>query len=286
MFGKSVIDQATSAALAKAKSAINEREKIARLIDESHVAIQRSKEQLQEALAALGEVSAAAALAAEGQAPSSTERAAQEQISEIKLRIDVLQARAGALEGRLHATDDALVLVEDELGAARQAWRRDRVAAFSEQYEQGVKAFANILHAGLALAAALGAQHLGQKLRAVILPDLTPDSPIDRQAVKLFLRRNDGGGMTEYPAWRDISAAAAVFEAHVGPRQAAEQLARLTSPIRVGKNEAAQREAERQAQTQPPPADYVRPVEPAEPDTIPQGSAAGPTICPHRVTHL
>jgi uncharacterized protein YukE len=280
---KNPISGPLSVALERARAALTEREKIARLIDETHSTIQRAHDQLQAALRLLGQEEAALVLG-DGEA-AAIDRVAQRQVCDLKLQLEALQARAGALEGRLRATDDALVEVEDELAAARQAWRRDRVAAFSEQYEQGVKAFANILHAGLALAAALGAQHLGQKLRAVILPDLAPDSPIDRQAVKFFLRRNDGGGMTEYPAWRDISEAVAIFDAHVGPRQAAEQLARLTSPIRQRKTQDAQREAERQAQQPPPPP--VRRAEPeSDVDLIPQGSAGGPFIRGHHVSKL
>ena len=86
---------------------------------------------------------------------------------------------------------------------------------------------------------------LGQRLRSVSLPDLQPDSPADKQAVKLVLRRNDGGGVAEHPAWRDISEALATFDAHVGPRQAAEQLGRLAQPIRARKQEEARRAAER-----------------------------------------
>jgi len=278
MFKKTCIDTPTGAALAKAQNAIAEREKTARLIDETHAAIERSKNEFQEALARFAEQQAAAALAPDEGMAGAIDQDAQQRVSQVRLRIEALGARVRGLENRLHASEDSLLQAEDDLAAARAAWRKVRVADFVEEYEQAVKVLAGVLHRGLALAAALGATTLGQRLRSTNLPDLQPDAAMDRQAVKLMVR--------EHPVWRDISDAVAVFEAHVGPRQAAEQLARLTSPIRERKTQDAQREAERQAQTQPPPADYVRPVEPPEPDMIPQGSAAGPGIGEFRTTKI
>jgi len=286
MFKKSPIDEPTNAALATARNVIAEREKTARLIDETHAAIERSQDQLQAALARLGEEEATAALA-EGEAASSIDRGAQREVSEIKLRIEALEARARGLENRLHVSEDSLLHAEDDLAAARAAWRKVRVADFVEEYEQAVKVLAGVLHRGLALAAAVGATMLGQRLRSVDLPDLQPDSSDSKQALKLVLRRNDGGKMTEYPAWRDVSEALAVFDSHIGPRQLAETLERLTRGIHERKTQDAQHEAERQAQTQPPPADYVRPAEP-EPDVdlVPQGSTSGPFIRQHHSTKI
>jgi hypothetical protein len=277
MFRKNCVDGPTSAALAKAKNAINEREKIARLIDVSHVAIERSKDQLQEALGRLGDEEASVALA-EGEAAGSIDRVAQRQVCDLKLQLEALQARAGALEKRLAATEPALLEAEDELAAARVVWRKDCVALFVTEYEAALQILAVTLHKGLALSAALGAHQLGQKLRALHLPDLQPDAATDKQAVKLMVR--------EHPVWRDIGDAREVYENHVAPRQFAETLERLTRGIRERKTQEAQREAERQAQTQPPPAAYVRPVEPPPQDLIPLGSARGPTVCSHRTTSL